>query len=115
MKKVIRLFQKKLLGFFYKDNSQEMFEIINDEFAQVIDDYKLSEDEVIRICTHLSGQITRARLIEMSSANNKHFFARNVLIKPVMKREIFKRAKVVIPQLEGNILSMGIIFKDGLS
>lgn len=99
---------KKLLGRFIEDDSEEMIKIIQNCFAELIDEYLLNEYEAGKVKDKLQMRLDSKMLKNMFADHYKENFANNLLI-PLIKSEVAKRPKVRLmtdAQMNKNIMEI---------
>lgn len=89
-----------------EDDADEMLDIIQMEFQNLAEEYLLNTGEASHVSAELQSILDAGKLKDMFSSNNHHDFARGI-IEPVIKNEIGKRAKVVLPDDE--VITKGLI------
>lgn len=88
-----------LVTTFVKSDSEEMFEIITEQFSEVSVDFLVSEEEADAITSNLSKKLTTNILKDMYETEDRVTFA-NDLIAKTFEEEISKREKVITPTEE---------------
>ena len=88
-----------LITTFVKSDSEEMFDIITEQFSKISEDYVVSEQEADAITLNLSKKLTTNILKDMYETEDREKFA-NDLIVATFDEEIKKREKVETPTEE---------------
>ena len=103
-----------LLTFFFKTDSEEMYDIITNEFSKVSNNYLVSQSEADLITESLSNTLTSDILKDMYESDDREKFA-NKLIVNLFENQIKKRKEINIPteeQLRNQMISnmSGVVF-----
>ena len=80
----------KVLGNFIEDDTDEMVDIIEDEFKMLAQDYLLNQKEAEKSVDILKEKLDGKLLKDMFASSDRKKFARNLLI-PIIENEIGKR------------------------
>ena len=103
-----------LLTFFFKTDSEEMYDIITKEFSKVSNNYLVSQSEADLITESLSNTLTSDKLKDMYESDDREKFA-NKLIVNLFENQMKKRKEISIPteeQLRNQMISnmSGVVF-----
>lgn len=90
---------KTLLTTVFKEDADEMFDIITKRYSKVSRNYLVSKEEANEITDSLSKQLTTDTLKDMYESKNREAFA-DKLIKNEFKNQINKRKKIIVPTQE---------------
>jgi uncharacterized membrane protein len=88
-----------LLTTIFKSDSEEMFDIVANQFSKVSEDYLVSQNEAELITENLSKQLSTKTLKNMYESEDREKFA-NDLITKTFENQISKREKVTLPTQE---------------
>ncbi len=88
-----------VLGAFIEDDAEEMVRIIEKVFAELAEDYLLSQKEAENITEKLSSKLNGKTLKDMFESNDRRAFAEKLLIDDIEK-EIADREKIIMPSEE---------------
>lgn len=90
---------KTLLTTVFKEDADEMYDIIKKQYSKVSQKYLVSQKEADEITDSLSKQLSTDTLKSMYESKDRTKFA-NKLIKGEFKNQINKRKKIEIPTQE---------------
>ena len=82
-----------------EDDADEMLDIIQMEFQNLAEEYLLNTDEAERVSTQLQSTLDAGKLKDMFASGNHHSYARGI-IEPIVKAEVGKRERIVLPDEE---------------
>lgn len=85
-----------IVGNFIKDDADEMYQIMEDQFNQMSVDYLVNEEESIAILDSIVAELEGDTLKEMYASENREAFAVN-LMQPLFEKQIREREKITIP------------------
>ncbi|WP_295090258.1 hypothetical protein [Ruminococcus sp.] len=81
------------------DDAEEMYEIMEDTFVQLCDDYIVNEAEASNIVEELNSKLTEDAFKDMYQSDDREAFAEQFLT-PLFEQEIAKREKMEEPTEE---------------
>ncbi len=82
-----------------EDDADEMLDIINTEFQNLVEEYLLNQKEVTEIADDLQKSLNADKLKDMFASDDRHTYARG-LIEPLAIEIAEKREKIVMPDEE---------------
>lgn len=98
-----------------EDDADEMLDIIQMEFQNLAEEYLLNIDEAEHVSAELQSKLDLGKLKEMFASDNHHSYARDI-IEPVIKTEVSKRTRIVLPDdktiTEGLVNTLEEIYDD---
>jgi len=99
---------------FLKDDSDEMFEIIKDEFQVLGEEFLLSQDEANNVVDKVQTELTGSVLKDMYASEDRIAFARN-LMTPIFEEQVQMHSEIDVPSEAEVRLAMlndlnGIVF-----
>lgn len=100
-----------VLGTFIEDDADEMVRIIEKVFAQLAEDYLLSQEEAENVIDSLKEELTGATLKDMFANSNRKAFAQKMLVKHI-ESEVAKRKKIKMPTDEALQKSLREVLED---
>jgi len=83
-----------------EDDADEMLDIVSEEFKRMAEEYLLSESEAEAVAQELNRVITAGALKDMYAASCREMYAREVFLRPAMKRIAESRAVIELPDNE---------------
>lgn len=92
----------KLLSYVTEDDADEMYRILEKEFAQLCEDYMVNESEMENIVDEFSntlGSYNSDVFKDMYQSEDREQYAVNIL-EPLFEKEVAKRAKISAPTEE---------------
>ena len=89
----------KVMGFFFKSDSEEMYEIISDKFETMSGDYLIDMDEANGLVDDLKNELSGSVLKDMYQSDNRAQFAED-LMKPLFEAKVASREEINIPTEE---------------
>lgn len=101
----------KVLGNFIEDDAEEMIRIIQKEFETLSTDYLLSQKEAEKSVDRLSDKLDGKMLKDMFASNDRHQFARNLLV-PIIESETKKRKHIAAVSDEQMAISLRSVLED---
>ena len=96
----------------FKDDSDEMYDIIVAEFQNMCDDYLISQDEADTLTNTLRDKLTGELLKDMYQSDDREKFANN-LMKPMFEAKVSEREKIKMPS-EDEIRSSYVSLLEGI-
>ncbi len=81
------------------DDADKMYEIVQDEFVALCDDYLVNEDEAGQIAETVGKMLDEDLLKDMYQSNSRHDFIRNKM-EPIFEAAAAKREKIEMPSEE---------------
>ena len=90
---------KKVTDKFIEDDSQKMFEILQNEFQTVSVNFLLNKNETEKVADKLSEKLDGSTLKDMYAADNRQKFAYN-LIGDIAESVVKNRKKILLPSTE---------------
>ncbi|BAL85007.1 hypothetical protein SELR_pSRC102000 (plasmid) [Selenomonas ruminantium subsp. lactilytica TAM6421] len=106
---------EKLLSHFVEDDAKKMLTIINDELIPLVEEYFLSQIELEIVLEDLKIKLENDKLLDMFASQDRHSFARNILIEVIENTVKWRTSsnRIILPSNElfifrlGHILDMG--------
>lgn len=89
----------KLADYITEDDADEMYDILQNEFAQLCDDYIVNESEAENIVEMFNSQLNEDMFKDMYQSENREEFAEQ-LFTPMFEQEVAKREKMEEPTEE---------------
>ena len=89
----------KIADYITEDDADEMYEIIQDEFVRLCDDYIINETEAENIVTAFSDKLDEDMFKDMYQSEDRSQFAKDTLT-PLFEEEVNKREPIQEPSEE---------------
>ncbi len=89
----------KVLSAFIKDDADEMYEIIENEFETLCVDYMVNDEEADAITDELSDLLSTNKLKEMYASDDRENYAA-IMMEPLFETQVSNRDEIEIPTEE---------------
>lgn len=100
---------KKLMDEFIEDDAVEMVAILNQQIIVLAQEYLLSEEELAIVVDELQDVLRAGALLYMYASEDRTVFANELLTKAI--EDVIKwRVKIVLPNNEEMLRSIGVVF-----
>ena len=83
-----------------EDDTDEMLDIISEEFKAFAVEYLLSKSEAELVAEELKSVITANTLKDMFASSSREMYAREILLRPIMERITADRVVIELPSAE---------------
>ena len=89
----------KIADYITDDDSDKVYEWLQDAFSQQCDDYLVTEEEAQNICERFSEQLNDKMMKDIYQHRNEEDYIKN-LLTPFFEEEVAKREKIALPTEE---------------